>query len=122
MVYLAKYKGKICPLKMISEKEGISFDYLEKIIGKLEKIGLIKAKKGVRGGYFLAKSPEKIKVGEILRVLEGEVSLVRCINKKEKYFCPKKKECLTINFWKKIQKTLNNTLNSITLANLIKRK
>jgi len=122
MVYLARFKGKICPLKIISEKEGISFDYLEKIISKLEKAGLLLAKKGVQGGYFLAKSPEKIRVREVLRVLEGEISLVRCINKKEKYFCPKKKKCLTRNFWKKIQKTLNNALSSITLADLIKRK
>ena len=79
MVYLAKFKGRFCPLRIISKNEDISFDYLEKIISKLKKAGLIKAKKGAQGGYFLAKSPSKIKLGEIIRALEGEISLVKCL-------------------------------------------
>ena len=67
IVYLATSKEKINPLRAISKKEGISFDYLEKILSKLEKTGLVKAKKGVLGGYFLAKTPKKIKIAEILK-------------------------------------------------------
>jgi len=122
MVYLAKFKGSYCPLRIISKNEDISFDYLEKIISKLEKASLVKAKKGVQGGYFLAKSPSKIKLGEIIRALEGEVSLVKCIAKKEKYHCPREKKCLTKNFWKKIQDSLNSVLDSLTLADLINPK
>jgi len=121
MVYLARFKGKICPLKIISEKEGISFDYLEKIISKMEKAGLLLAKKGVQGGYFLAKSPKRIKIGEIIRALEGDTVLVKCIApiRKKGYRCPRERKCLTKNFWQKIQKTLNSTLNSLTLSDLI---
>jgi len=121
MVYLAKHRDKISSLNLISEKEGISFDYLEKIISKLEKTGLIKAKKGVQGGYFLAKSPKRIKIGDIIRALEGDTVLVKCIApiRKRGYRCPRERKCLTKNFWQKIQKTLNNVLNSITLADLI---
>jgi Rrf2 family protein len=124
MAYLAKCRDKICPLKIISGKEGISFDYLEKIISKLEKTGLIKAKKGVQGGYFLAKSPKRIKIGEIIRALEGDTVLVKCIApiRKRGYRCPRERKCLTKNFWQKIQKTLNSALNSITLADLITPK
>ena len=123
MVYLAKRKDKVCPLREISKKEGISFDYLEKIISKLKKVGLIKTKKGVQGGYFLAKSPKKIKIGEIIRPLEGEKGLVKCmaLGKRGKYHCPRERKCLTKNFWRKIQDSLNSALNSITLADLIKR-
>ena len=122
MVFLAKRQDRICSLKVISEEEGISFDYLEKIISKLEKTDLIKAKKGVKGGYFLGRKPSKIKIGEIIRTLEGSTSLVKCIvnDKREKYRCPKEKSCLTRNFWKKIQDSLNTVLNSITLADLLK--
>jgi len=116
MVYLARFKSKISPLKEISEKEGISFDYLEKIISKLEKADLVKSKKGVQGGYFLAKKPSKIKVGEVIRSLEGEMALVKCL----KYFCPKEKRCLTKNFWKKLNNAIDSALNSVTLADLIK--
>lgn len=122
MVYLAKFPDKISSLKVISGAEDISFDYLEKIISKLEKAGLVKAKKGVQGGYFLAKPPQKIKVGEIIRILEGENSLVKCIRKKEKHVCPREKKCVARIFWKKIQDSLNTTLNSLTLADLIRNK
>jgi len=123
MVYLARFQDKICPLRVISKKEGISFDYLEKIILKLEKTGLIKAKKGSQGGYFLGREPSKIKIGEIIRTLEGNAGLVKCIatGKERKYHCPRERKCLTKNFWKKIQDSLNSALDSITLADLIKK-
>jgi len=118
MVYLAKCKKRICSLKEISEKEGISFDYLEKIISKLEKAKFLKSKKGVQGGYFLGRSPSKIKAGDIVRILEGKTILVKCLP--GGCFCPREKKCLTKSFWGKIQKTLDSALNSITLADLIK--
>ncbi|UZE92873.1 MAG: Rrf2 family transcriptional regulator [Candidatus Nealsonbacteria bacterium] len=125
MVYLAGVFGKekkICSLREISEKENISFDYLEKIMSKLEKADLVKAKKGVQGGYFLKRSPQKINVGEIIRVLESTMSPVKCLAKEKRYNCPRKKTCKTLNVWKKVQEVLNSTLESITLADLIKKK
>jgi len=116
MVYLAKCKGKRCSLKIISQKENISFDYLEKILSKLEKAGLVKAKKGVQGGYILGRKPSKIKIGEIVRTLEGEIVLVRCL----KHICPRGKKCLTRTFWKKLQDSIDKALNSLTLADLLK--
>jgi len=126
MVYLAnpRLKDEVCPLKKISKDEEIPFDFLEKIFSKLEKAGLIKAKKGVQGGYFLAQSPQKIKVGEIIRILEGTMAPVLCIakEKEKRYSCPRKNKCLTKNVWQKIRDTLNSTLNSITLADLAKER
>lgn len=123
MVYLAGVfnKGKICPLKKVAKAEGISFDYLEKIIAKLEKAGLVKAKRGVMGGYFLGRHPKKIRVGEIIRVLEGTMAPVECVakDKNKRYCCPRRKICKTINVWQKIQDSLTSTLNSITLADLV---
>lgn len=117
MVCLAENKKKILSLAEISKSERIPFNFLEKIILKLEKKGLVKAKKGSKGGYFLAKNPKKIKVGEIVKTLEGEDNLVRCI----KYFCPRSKTCRVKIFWQKLQKSLNSALNSINLADLIKK-
>lgn len=117
MAYLAssRLKNKICPLKKISKDENIPFNFLEKIFSKLKKVNLVKAKKGIQGGYFLAKKPEKIKIGNIVKALEGEINLVRCFQ----YFCPQEKKCLTKNFWKKLNKAINSALNSVTLADLI---
>jgi len=122
MVYLAKVfdDGEAHPLKKIAQQERISFDYLEKIISQLEKEKLVNSKRGVTGGYFLAKPPSKMKVGEIIRVLESSTSSVKCTGKKGKYVCPMEKCCLAKSFWKKIQKTLNTALDSMTLADLIK--
>ena len=122
MVYLAKSKG-ICSIKKISQDENISSHYLEKIISKLEKAGLVKSKRGIKGGHFLARTSQKITVGEIIRVLEGTMAPVLCVAKEKtkRYSCPQRKTCLTINVWQKIQDVLYSTLNSITLKDLIKK-
>jgi len=123
MVYLAnpQLKNRVCPLKKISQDEGIPFDFLGKIFSKLEKANLIKAKKGVQGGYFLAKNPQKIKISQIIKILEGEMAPVFCLIKGKRFFCPRERKCLTKKLWKKLKNCLNSTLNSITLADLIKK-
>jgi Rrf2 family protein len=118
MVYLANHclKDKVCSLKKISKDEGLPFNFLEKIFSKLKKAGLINTKKGVRGGYFLAKKPSRIKVGQIIKALEGETLLVKCL----KHFCPRESKCSTKDFWKKLNKAISFTLDSMTLDELIK--
>jgi Rrf2 family protein len=105
---------KICSVKSISEKEGISFDFLEKIISCLEKSKLVKGSKGSAGGYVLAKSPNKISVKSIINSLEGSRAITNCP------FCPRNKKCIAKNAWQKIDKSLSKTLQQITLAQLIK--
>jgi Rrf2 family protein len=119
MVYLARFPKQISSIKKISESEEIPFDYLEKIISKLEKAKLINSKIGVQGGYSLAKNPSKIKIGEIVRILEGDIVLVKC-NGEKGCRCTRERECLTKSFWKKIQDSLNSALDSLTLEDLIK--
>ena len=120
MVLIAKEKKKVFSLREISEKESIPFDYLEKIVSRLKKEGFLKSKKGAKGGYSLVSAPGKIKVGKIIKSLEGDISLVRCVSTKNKFICPEDKKCLTKNFWKKLQSALEKTLNSFSLADLIK--
>jgi Rrf2 family protein len=112
MVCLAKTK-EVTSLKNISEKEGISFDFLEKIMSELEKGKLVKAKKGTQGGYILAKSPAKITAKSIVEILENTTA-VDCS------CCGKSKKCLARSVWKKIDDAVQKTLKSITLATLIK--
>ncbi len=117
MIYLAKIveKKKICPLKEISDKEDIPFNFLEKIISELEKAGLVKAKRGSQGGYFLAKKPEKITAGQIVEILEKTIVPVACSG------CSKAKTCLSKDVWDEVQDSLVSTLDSITLKDLIKK-
>ena len=114
MVYLAKKKSKgFFSLKNISKKEGIPFDFLEKIMSELEKTKLVKAKKGIQGGYILAKAPQKITAKDIVEALENTTA-VDCS------FCGKSRKCLSKNVWKKIDDSISKTLKSITLKSLIK--
>lgn len=117
MVYLARasLKKEVSSLKKISQAEGISFDFLEKIISSLEKAGLLKSKKGVSGGYFLARSSKKISAGEIVEALEGKIAPVSCA------LCGKSKKCLSKNVWDEVRASLVSTLNSITLYDLLKK-
>ncbi len=116
MVCLAKnYKDKkICSTKIISEQEGIPFDFLEKIVSQLEKARLVKGLRGAQGGYVLSKNPGRISAKDVVFVLEGKDAAVDCS------LCGRAKKCLTKNVWRKIENSLNKTLQSITLAELIK--
>ena len=121
MVYLSRaYKDKkrFCSLKEISEKEDISFSYLEKILLTLEKKKLIQSKKGPTGGYRLNHPLKKITIGDIVRYLEGS-SIDDCIFRGEK--CSKIKTCEAFSVWRNVQKSLDETLNSITLFSLINK-
>jgi len=113
MVALAKSR-KVISLREVSNVEGIPYTFLEKIITTLEKEGLLKSKKGSLGGYYLSKSAGKITVGQIVNILEGNTAPVNCD------LCKRAKKCLSKNVWQKVQISLNNTMNSITLAELIR--
>lgn len=115
MAYLAKNhrSKKVCSVKLISKDESIPFVFLEKIMFQLEKAKLVKSKKGIHGGYTLAKLPNKISASNIVFVLEGNESPVNCT------FCGRKKKCMTKNVWAKLDNSLNKTLKSITLKDLI---
>lgn len=106
MLYL-KEQNRVVPLREIAKETFVSFAYLEKIILILEKQGLVKAKKGPNGGYYLAK--KNIKLSEIIAPLEGDV--IDCIKKG----CPRKSKCKTFDIWNKVQHAVYKTLNNLSL-------
>lgn len=112
MVYLAKKYKEITPLKEIAKKEKISPDFLEKIISDLEKVKLVKAKRGAFGGYYLAKAPSKISAGEIVRVLEDIVP-VSCAG------CQMARICSAKSIWKDVQDSVDSALDSTNLSDLL---
>jgi Rrf2 family protein len=118
MLYLAgnQKDKKVVPLKKIAKKERVPFAFLEKIMAELEKAKLVKAKKGIQGGYFLAKRADKITPGDIISVLEKDISLVQCAG------CPMAGSCTSENVWSEAQQSLDSTLNATTLADLVKKK
>ena len=113
MLCLAKNK-RIISIREISNTEGIPFEFLSKIFAKLEKTNLVEAKHGANGGYFLAKPARLISVAEIVQFLDGKLSPVNCS------LCRKSRKCVSKSVWDKVKKALFETLDSITLASLIK--
>jgi Rrf2 family iron-sulfur cluster assembly transcriptional regulator len=122
MAFLANSYEKegVCSLREISDIEGIPFEFLEKIAVELKNADLIDSKKGSKGGYFLKKNPSEIKIGEILSALDDtSFTFVKCVGKDDEV-CPNECNCRVKTIWGKIQKSLDSTLSSITLNDVIK--
>ncbi|GAA0784296.1 RrF2 family transcriptional regulator [Hathewaya limosa] len=118
MVDLAIYseKDKVT-LKSICERQSISERYLEQIFSLLRKGGLIKGVKGAQGGYTLVKGAKEITIGEILRVVEGEIRAVNV----EEHNMDNLDKCIAENLWKKLNKTINDFTDEITLEFLAQK-
>lgn len=108
-------------VKDISERQGISMKYLEQIVINLSKSGLLNSSRGPQGGYMLAKTPEKYTIGQILRIMEGSLAPVACLES-EVNQCERQSICPTIAFWKGLDKVINNYVDSVTLQDLIEAK
>ncbi|NQT49096.1 Rrf2 family transcriptional regulator [Candidatus Kuenenbacteria bacterium] len=116
IVHLDKTGKKPVSLALIAKEEGLSLGYLERLFAKLKKAGLVKAEKGVNGGYLLAKSASKIKVLEIIEALEGSVAPYDCVDGK-KICC--ECACKVHPVWEKLYKQVKKTLNSMTLSSIM---
>ena len=109
--------GEPVSLKDISKRQGISDKYLEQIISVLNKAGYVKSVRGPQGGYSLTKQPEEYTVGMILRLTEGSLAPVACVE--EEGACEKVSSCATILVWKRINEAINDVVDHMTLADLV---
>lgn len=119
MVELAQtYGSGPVALTEIAQAENISLRYLEQLIAKLRHAGLVKATRGVQGGYQLGAAPNTITVGEVLRVLEGPISTAQCASEVESERCTREAVCSSREVWRKVRQAITQVLDSITLADL----
>ena len=102
--------------KELASEENISQKYLERLLGKLRTGGLIDSTKGKSGGYVLARDPKKIPVGEIIELLDGDISPMRCVGK----FCASQKKCPSSIVWTELGEQIHKTLYKIKLSDLVK--
>lgn len=106
------------PLKDIATRQDISKKYLEQIVPILNRSDILKTNRGFQGGYMLAKSPNQYTVGEILRLTEGSLSPIACLDHNP-VGCEKANECPTLPIWQGLYKAITDYLDSITLQNII---
>ncbi len=126
LLEIAISEEKCVSLQSISNKLGISVNYLEQIIAVLKKQGIVESIRGAKGGYVLAKEVDEITLGDILRALEGNLAPVNCIERKDtiesvKCSCGEKcsSECLTRDTWTKIYDVITESIDNITIKDII---
>ncbi len=112
-------EGEMIPVRRIAQRQDISDKYLEQIITQLSRAGYVRSFRGAQGGYLLAVPPEQITVGMILRVMEGSLAPVACLEQ-EPNRCPRAETCTTLAVWRELQTAIESVVDSITLADLAK--
>ena len=112
--------GQPTQIKDIARRQKISQRYLEQILNKLLRAGLLKSRRGPRGGYMLAKEPSEISVGDIIKAAQGPIVPVKCLNfdDAKKAHCEILPSCITRHVWRQTQELLVQYYNSVSLADL----
>ncbi len=105
-------------IKEIANRQEISDKYLEQIVSVLVKAGFVKSLRGPQGGYHLVKKPNEYTVGSILRLTEGKLCPVACLED-ETNMCERKEDCITLPLWEKVYQAVEDVVNSVTLQDLI---
>ncbi|MBF0257231.1 MAG: Rrf2 family transcriptional regulator [Desulfamplus sp.] len=121
---LAVYgKENLVPLNDVAKRQNISLKYLEKLITTLKKDGFINSQRGPSGGYMLAKKPDDIRIGDIVRSLEGHAVITDCAEKDEKLcgICNRAGDCLSRWVWIEASKAMFDRLDAISIQDLINK-
>jgi Rrf2 family protein len=107
--------GEYASTRAIAEATGISDGYLEQLFIPLRKAGIVYGIRGPAGGYLPGREPGEIRVGDILRTMEGPLEPVACVNSK---ICPKEANCISKHTWSELYREIAGCVDSITLSDL----
>lgn len=122
MIDLAVFSQKeAVSIGSIAQRQNISEGYLEQLVAKLKRAGLVSSTRGVFGGYRLARAPEEISVGDILRALEGDLRAVDCQGIAGEKLCGTADGCVAKYVWKRINESITKTVDAIRLSELIEK-
>lgn len=124
MMDLARHYGEgPQPLSEIARHEALSATYLEQLVGRLRKAGLLVSRHGAHGGYELTRAPGEITVGQVMRVLEGPISPMVCATEGEtEAGCERQTFCSANLVWERVRDSVAQALDSLTLADLVPPK
>lgn len=121
VLYLSQhYEQGVVQIHEIAENEKIPIKYLEQILLALKNAGVLRSKKGIKGGYYLAHSPEEITLGEVVRVMDGPLAPIKCVSTNFYERCPEELSCGTRNVWLEVRNAVANILDNTTFADLCK--
>ncbi|MGN0477860.1 MAG: RrF2 family transcriptional regulator [Hominenteromicrobium sp.] len=116
---LAQNQGEgFVALKDIAERQNVSKKYLEQIVPMLNKSDILIASRGFQGGYRLARTPDHYTVGMVLRITEGSLAPVACLDHSP-ILCERSRDCITLPVWQGLNRVINEYLDSITLQDIL---
>ncbi|MDP2921103.1 MAG: Rrf2 family transcriptional regulator [Candidatus Omnitrophota bacterium] len=115
------YNKGVLPIQELAKKGDIPFKFLEQILLTLKKGGFVDSKRGVDGGYFLARPPETITVGEVVRFIEGPIEPVACANKDSYEKCKDFPYCVFKDIWSHVYTATSLVVDTVTFAELVRR-
>ena len=119
MIDLAENGGEgLVTLRDVARRQEISVKYLEQIVSILGKAGLVRSSRGPQGGYSLSRPAEEYTVGDILRLTEGDLAPVSCLEGEENQ-CSRCDRCGTVGFWNGLYAVVNQYIDRFTLADLV---
>lgn len=119
MLDLALDNGqKPARLKDVAARQDISLKYMEQIIAVLQKADYVTSIRGPQGGYRLTRAPEDYTVGMILRLIEGNLAPVACLQE-EINSCPRRETCVTLRLWRELDDAIRGVIDKYTLADLV---
>jgi Rrf2 family protein len=122
MIYLSMhYKNGAVQIKEISAKEKIPQKFLENILLTLRKVGILNSKIGLKGGYELARAPDLITLGEVIRTLDGAIAPIGCVSKMSYKPCSEEVTCVIRGVMMDIRNAITDVLDKITFADMCKR-
>ncbi|MBP3872761.1 MAG: RrF2 family transcriptional regulator [Lachnospiraceae bacterium] len=110
--------GGFIPMREVAERQEISLKYLERILPALVSAHLVEGVHGKGGGYCLTRKPSEYSVGEILRVTEGDIAPVSCVEC-DAQACGREENCRTLPMWKELKERIADYVDHVTLADLM---
>lgn len=113
--------GECIKVKEIAERQSVSEKYLEQIVGVLNRAGYLVSVRGAQGGYRLARDPKEYTVGMILRLTEGSLAPVACLDTGA-VVCERADTCETLEVWKELYDAINQVVDGVTIADLVERR
>jgi Rrf2 family transcriptional regulator, cysteine metabolism repressor len=115
------YNKGVLPIQELAKKGDIPNKFLEQILLTLKKGGFVGSKRGIDGGYFLAKPPEAITVGDVIRFIEGPIEPIECAGKKKYERCRDSSYCVFKDIWSQVYTATSLVVDTVTFAELVRR-
>jgi len=112
------------PVKIheIAERQDIPQKYLETLLLTLQRVGVVRSKRGAQGGYYLARPPEAITLGEVIRAMDGPLAPIGCVSVTAHEFCPREASCGLKPVWRQARDAVADILDNTTFADVCQRE